>query len=114
MVLLVRRVAISAVLRGVTDKSLLEGRDAPWSPRAWRSFKMSRTVPSSLGAEALAMSVALDLSSAANIVSARDLQEASRMCHRLLRACTIICPPWDCKTSAPSSACQSPWRRQVV
>ena len=44
---------------GVTDKSLLEGRDAPWSPMAWRSFKMSRTVPSSLGAEAQAMSVAL-------------------------------------------------------
>ena len=46
---------------GVTDKSLLEGRDAPWSPMAWRSFKMSRTVPSSLGAEAQAMSVALGL-----------------------------------------------------
>ena len=41
---------------GVT---LLEGRDAPWSPMAWRSFKMSRTAPSSLGAEAQAMSVAL-------------------------------------------------------
>ena len=37
---------------GVTDKSLLERCDAPWSPMAWRSFKMSRTVPSSLGAEA--------------------------------------------------------------
>ena len=36
---------------GVTEKSLLEGRDAQWSPMAWRSFKMSRTVPSSLGAE---------------------------------------------------------------
>ena len=48
---------------GVTDKSLLEGRDAPWSPMAWRSFKMSRTVPSSWGAEAQAMSVALGLSS---------------------------------------------------
>ena len=44
---------------GVADKSLLEGCDAPWSPMAWRSFKMSRTVPSSLGAEAQAMSVAL-------------------------------------------------------
>ena len=44
---------------GVTEKSLLEGRDAPWSTMAWRSFKMSRTVPSSLGAEAQAMSVAL-------------------------------------------------------
>ena len=43
----------------VTDKSLLEGRDAPWSPMAWRSFKMSPTAPSSLGAEAPAMSVAL-------------------------------------------------------
>ena len=43
---------------GVTDKSLLEGCDAPWSPMAWRSFKMSRTVPSSLGAEAQAMSLA--------------------------------------------------------
>ena len=44
---------------GVTDKSLLEGCDVPWSPMAWRSFKMSRTVPSSLGAEAQAMCVAL-------------------------------------------------------
>ena len=44
---------------GVTDKSLLEGSDAPWSSMAWRSFKMSRTVPSSWGAEAQAMSVAL-------------------------------------------------------
>ena len=44
---------------GVTDKSLLEGCDAPWSPMAWRLFKMTRTVPSSLGAEAQAMSVAL-------------------------------------------------------
>ena len=44
---------------GVTDKSLLEGCDVPWSPMAWRSFKMSRTVPSSVGAEAKAMSVAL-------------------------------------------------------
>ena len=46
---------------GVTDKSLLEGCDAPWSPMAWRSFKMIRTLPSSLGAEAQAMSVALGL-----------------------------------------------------
>ena len=44
---------------GVTVKSLLEGKDAPWSPMAWRSFKMSRTVPNSLSAEAHAMSVAL-------------------------------------------------------
>ena len=34
---------------GVTDKSLLEGCDVPWSLMAWRSFNMSRTVPSSLG-----------------------------------------------------------------
>ena len=44
---------------GVTDQSLLDGKSAPWSPLAWRSFNMSRTVPSSLGAEAQAMSVAL-------------------------------------------------------
>ena len=44
---------------GVTDQSLLDGKSAPRSPLAWRSFKMSRTVPSSLGAEAQAMSVAL-------------------------------------------------------
>ena len=44
---------------GVTDQSLLDGKSAPWSPLAWRSFKMSRTVPSSLGAEAQAVSVAL-------------------------------------------------------
>ena len=45
-------------LCGVTDKSLLEGMDAPWFPLAWRTFKMSRTVSSSFGAEAQAMSVA--------------------------------------------------------
>ena len=44
---------------GVTGQSLLGGKSAPWSPLAWRSFKMSRTLPSSLGAEAQAMSVAL-------------------------------------------------------
>ena len=44
---------------GVTDQSLLDGKSAPWSPLAWRSFKLSRTVPSSLGAEAQAMSVVL-------------------------------------------------------
>ena len=44
---------------GVTDQSLLDGKSAPWSALAWRSFKMSRTVPSSLCAEAQAMSVAL-------------------------------------------------------
>ena len=43
---------------GVTDQSLLDGKSAPWSPLALRSFKMSRTVPSSLSAEAQAMSVA--------------------------------------------------------
>ena len=46
-------------IRGVTDQSMLDGRSAPWSPLAWRSFKMSRTVLSALGAEAQAMSVAL-------------------------------------------------------
>ena len=44
---------------GVTAQSLLGGKSAPWSPLAWRSLKMSRTVPSSLGAEAQAMSVVL-------------------------------------------------------
>ena len=37
---------------GVTDQSLLDGKSAPWSPLASRSFYMSRTVSSSLGAEA--------------------------------------------------------------
>ena len=44
---------------GVTDQSLLDGKSVPWSPLACRSFKMSRTVPSSLAAEAQAMSVVL-------------------------------------------------------
>ena len=48
-----------AYICGVTDKSLLEGSDAPWSPMAWRSVKMSWTVASSLGAEAQVMLVAL-------------------------------------------------------
>ena len=56
---------------GVTDKSLLEGCDAPWSPMAWRSSKMSRTVPSSLGAEAQAMSVGLGFVEWATLFSAR-------------------------------------------
>ena len=37
---------------GVTDKSLLKGCDSPWSPMAWRPFKMSRKVPSSLDTRA--------------------------------------------------------------
>ena len=44
---------------GVTDQSAMDGKSAPRSPLAWRSFEMSRTVPSSLRAEAQAMSVAL-------------------------------------------------------
>ena len=46
-------------IRGVTDQPLLDGKSAPSSPLAWRSCKMSRAVPSSLGAEAQAMFVAL-------------------------------------------------------
>ena len=49
----------SGYICGVTDQLLLDGKSAPWSPLAWRSFKMSRTVPRSLGAEPQAMSVAL-------------------------------------------------------
>ena len=55
---------------GVSDKSLLEGCVPPWSPMAWRSFKMSRTVPSSLGAEAQAMLVALGFGRVGNSFSA--------------------------------------------
>ena len=44
---------------GVTDQSVLERRNAPCSPLAKRSFTISRTVPSSSGAEAQPMSVAL-------------------------------------------------------
>ena len=44
---------------GVTDRSLLDEKSAPWSRLAWRSCKMSRTMPGSLGAEAQAMSVGL-------------------------------------------------------
>ena len=51
--------SLGGYICSVTDQSLLDGKSAPWSPLAWRSFKMSRTVPSSLGAEAQAMSVAL-------------------------------------------------------
>ena len=46
---------------GVTDQSLLDGKSAPWSPLEWRTFKMSRTVPCSLGAEAQEISVALGI-----------------------------------------------------
>ena len=54
----------------VTDKSLLEGRDAPWSPTAWRSFKMSRTVPSSLGADSTSHVCGFGLCRVGNAVSA--------------------------------------------
>ena len=37
---------------GVTEKPVLKGCDALWSPMAWRSHKMSRTVPSSLDTRA--------------------------------------------------------------
>ena len=34
---------------GGTDQSLLEDKNAPWTPLAWCSFKLSRAVPNSLG-----------------------------------------------------------------
>ena len=82
---------------GVTDQSLLDGKSAPWSPLAWRSFKMSRTVPSSLGVEAQAMSVALGFVERATLFSAGadsrfvrfawcssgDARETSCVCYRL-------------------------------
>ena len=37
---------------GDTCKSSLEGCNVPWSPMAWRSFKMSRTAPISLNKRA--------------------------------------------------------------
>ena len=53
--------SLGGYICGVTDKTLLDGCVAPWSPMAWRSFKMSCTVPSSLCAETQAVSVARGL-----------------------------------------------------
>ena len=43
---------------GFTDQSLQSGQEAPWSPIAWRSFRLPRAVSSTLAAESRAMSVA--------------------------------------------------------
>ena len=104
---------------GVTDQSLLEGKSAPWTPLAWRSFKMSRTVPSSLGAEAQAMSVALGFVEWATLYLQElihgpfDLRGALAVMQasRTARACTTICQLWEarqrCKTSVEPSMCSS-------
>ena len=79
---------------GVTDQSLLDGESAPWSPLAWRSFKMSRTVLSTLGAEAQAMSVVLgfvewvfDLRGAPAVIQERPpvcVTDCKSLCDHLL------------------------------
>ena len=82
---------------GVTDKSLLEGCDAPWSPMAWSSFKMTRTIPSTLGAEAQAMSVALGffewaaLFLQALVHGQFDLRGASVVMQERLPVCVTDC-----------------------
>ncbi|CAK8994648.1 unnamed protein product, partial [Durusdinium trenchii] len=43
---------------GFTEKKLQESEEALWCPVAWRSFKLSRAVNSTLAAESQAMSVA--------------------------------------------------------
>ena len=40
------------------DRSLNQDRESPWSPFAWRSYKMSRVVASTLAGEAQAFSTA--------------------------------------------------------
>ena len=99
---------------GVTDKSLLEGCDVPWSPMAWRSFKMSRTVPSSLGAEAKAMSVALGFVEWAILFLQElnheqfDLQGAPAVMQERRSVCVT-----DCKSLCDHlSAVGSLWRPQ--
>ena len=110
---------------GVTSRSLLEGKSAPWIPLARRSFKMSRTVPSLLGAEAQAMSAALRFVEWATLVlqelmnspfhlrGARGvMRETDRQyVSRTARACTIICRLWEarqrCKTRDQPSMCSS-------
>ena len=102
---------------GVTDQSLLEEKSAPWTPLAWCSFKLSRAVPSSLGAEAQAMSVALEFVEWATLFLQElshgpfDLRGALRLLRRrgrqhvsqTARACTTICRLLEarqrCKTS---------------
>ena len=83
---------------GVTDKSLLEGRDVARSPMSWRSFKMSRTVPSSLlGAEARATSVALGFVQWATLFPQElirghfDLQGAPAVMQERPPACVTDC-----------------------
>ena len=90
---------------GVTDQSLLDGKSAPRSPLAWRSFKMSRTVPSSLGAEAQAMSEALGFVEWARLFLQELIRGSFCLCgapavvqERLpvcvlqtVQVCTIIC-----------------------
>ena len=97
---------------GVTDKSLLEGCDAPWSPMERRSFKMSRTVPSCLGAEAKAMSVALGFVEWATLFLQElnhgqfDLQGAPAFVQERPSVCVT-----DCKSLCDHlSAVCSPWR----
>ena len=57
---------------GVTDQSLLDGKSAPCLHSHGVFFTMSRTVPSSLGAESQAMSVALGFIEWATLFAGAD------------------------------------------
>ena len=115
MVLLDHRADTSVVL----DQSLLDGKSAPWSPLAWRSFKMSR-MPSSLGAESQAMSVALGFIEWATLFdgadsrfvrfawcsSSKSSRETSSVCYRLHESVRACAGSWEPHNIARQEVCR--------
>ena len=87
-----------------------------WSPLAWRSFKMSRTVPSSLGAEAQAMSVALGFVEWATLFLQQlihgsfdlrcNTRETSSVCYRLQEYVRSFAGSWEPNNVARQKVCR--------
>lgn len=56
-----------------THKNINHGRECPWTPVYWRSFKLPRVVSSTLSAEAQSMSVATSMGEWTNVLLSEAL-----------------------------------------
>ncbi|CAE7379807.1 RE1, partial [Symbiodinium pilosum] len=86
-------------LLAFTDHRLKENESAPWSPFHWRSYRLQRVVPSTLGGEAQAFSNASAVAEWMSLLIA-EAKEGSfdlRTCQSQLRSTPIV-GITDCKS----------------